>query len=66
MYEAKSGELIADKLYDELPHGNYREPEIYVFEELNIALLFFRAEDENSNDAFGVVQYKIRENRCSE
>lgn len=59
-YDAKSGEFIADKLYDELPSGNYREPKIYVFEELNIALLFFRTEDENSKDAFGVVQYSYK------
>lgn len=56
-YDAKSGEFIADKLYDKLPSGNYREPKIYVFEELNIALLFFKTEAENSKDVFGVVQY---------
>ena len=57
LYDAKSGELIMDKLYDELPSGNYREPQIYVFEKLNISLLFFRTEDENSKDTFGIVQY---------
>lgn len=60
LYDAKSGELIVDILYDKLSSGNYREPQIYVFEELNIALLFFRTEDENSKDAFGVVQYSYK------
>lgn len=59
-YNAKSGEVIEDKLYNELSSGNYREPQIYVFEEFSIALLFFGSEDENSKDKFAVIQFNYK------
>ena len=54
-YDVETGELMQAKVYDKLNTEQYINPRIFVFEELNIAILFIRTTEENCKDVLEVL-----------
>ena len=55
-YNTNSGELIEEQAYNALSSESYRSPKIYVFENQNIAVLYFGSLEENGKDVLYVMQ----------
>lgn len=55
-YNTNSGELIEEQAYHALTSKSYRSPKIYVFENQNIAVLYFSSLEENGKDVLYVMQ----------
>lgn len=55
-YDAETGKVLREESCDRVSSKKYREPKIYVFEELNVAILLFQSEDGKSKDKFVVMQ----------
>lgn len=55
-YNTNSGELIGEWAYNALSSESYRSPRIYVFENQNIAVLYFGTLEENGKDVLYVMQ----------
>ena len=55
-YDAETGKVLREVSCDRVSSKKYREPKIYVFEELNVAILLFQSEDGKSKDKFVVMQ----------
>lgn len=54
-YNVETGELIQSKVYDKWNTEQYINPRIFVFEELNLAILFIRTTEENCKDVLEVL-----------
>lgn len=54
-YDVETGELMQTKVYDKWNTEQYLNPRIFVFEELNLAILFIRTTEENGRDVLEVL-----------
>lgn len=54
-YDVETGELMQAKVYDKWNTEQYINPRIFVFEELNLAILFIRTTEENGRDVLEVL-----------
>ncbi|MBD5544816.1 MAG: hypothetical protein HDR01_11415 [Lachnospiraceae bacterium] len=56
-YNTDSGELMGEQAYNALSSENYGRPRIYVFENQNIAVLYFGSLEENGKDVLSTMQF---------
>lgn len=55
-YDVQSGENIANKSYDEYLVEEYREPKIYILDNLKVALVLFESDSEEKADEIDVIR----------
>ncbi|MCM1161864.1 MAG: hypothetical protein NC412_11640 [Roseburia sp.] len=56
-YHTDSGELMGEQAYNALSSESYGHPRIYVFENQNIAVLYFGSLEENGKDVLSIMQF---------